>query len=68
MIEVKSIEGVLLNMETVPGSNTSADVKGLKPSTKYRLVVFGVDNTGQPYKSVETVVSTNKGANNGISV
>lgn len=55
-------------METVPGSDTSADVKGLKPSTKYRLVVFGVDNTGQPYKSVETVVTTSKGANNGIRV
>ena len=68
IIEVKSIEGILLDMETVPGSDTTADVKGLKPSTKYLLVIFGVDNTGQPYKSVETVVTTSKGANNSIRV
>ena len=62
IIEVKSIGGVLLAMETVPGSATTTNIKGLKPSTKYRLVVFGVDDIGQPYKSEETVVTTTKGA------
>ncbi|KAL9953497.1 hypothetical protein ACROYT_G040920 [Oculina patagonica] len=60
IIEVKSMEGILLAMETVPGNTTSTDIKGLRPTTKYRLVVFGVDDSGQPYKSLESVVTTNK--------
>ncbi len=66
IIEVKSMEGILLAMETVPGNTTSTDIKGLRPTTKYRLVVFGVDDSGQPYKSLESVVTTNKGLKNCI--
>ena len=66
IIEVKSVQGMLLVMETVPGKAASTDVKRLRPSTKYRVVIFGVDETGQPYKSLESVVTTNNGMNNCI--
>ena len=61
LIEVKSAEGILLAMKTVPGNTSSTDIKGLSPSSTYCLVVFGVDETGQPYKSLERVVTTKKG-------
>jgi len=63
LIEVKSAERILLAVETVPGNTTSTDIKGLSPSSTYRVVVFGVDETGQPYKSVESVVTTKTGMN-----
>ncbi len=67
IIEVKSAQGVLLTTEIVPGHAASAVVERLRPSTKYRVVVFGVDETGQPYKSLERGVRTNKGKTNCIT-
>jgi hypothetical protein len=62
IIEVKSIQGTILAVETVPGNATSTVIKGLRPSTKYRVSVFGVDSGGQPYKSLESVTTTKEGA------
>ena len=61
VIEVKSIKGTLLGVETVPGNATTTNIKGMSPSTKYRVVVYGVDGIGQPYRSLESVVATDKG-------
>lgn len=61
IIEVKSMEGVLLAVETVPGNATTSIIKRLRPSTKYHVGVFGVDDTGQPYKSLESIITTTKG-------
>ena len=61
IIEIKSIQGILLTLETVPGNATSTEMKRLRPSTKYRAAVFGVDETGQPFKSMESIVTTSKG-------
>ena len=61
LIEVKSAERVLLAVETVPGNTSSTDIKGLSPSSTYRVVIFGVDEIGQPYKSLESVVTTKAG-------
>ena len=61
VIEVKSIKGTLLGIETVPGNVTTTNIKGMSPSTKYRVVIYGVDGIGQPYKSLESVVATDKG-------
>ncbi|KAL9986055.1 hypothetical protein ACROYT_G000121 [Oculina patagonica] len=60
LVEVKSIQGIILAVETVPENTTTTVIKGLSPSTKYRVGVFGVDNIGQPYKSLESVPTTNK--------
>jgi len=61
LVEVKSIQGTILAVETVPGNTTSTVIEGLSPSTKYRVGVFGVDSIGQPYKSLETTITTTKG-------
>ena len=61
IVEVKSIQGTILDVETVPGNATSTVITGLKPSTKYRVGVFGIDSIGQPYKSLETVTTTKEG-------
>ena len=61
IIEVKIVQGTVLNLETVPGNITSMVVKGLKPTSKYRVGVFGIDSVGQPYKSSETVTTTKEG-------
>ena len=61
IVEVKSIQGIILTVDTVPGNTTSTVMKGLRPSTKYRVSVFGIDGTGQPYRSFETVTTTFKG-------
>ena len=50
-----------MTAETVPGNTTNAVIKGLRPSTKYRVTVFGVDRIGLPYKSLESVTTTKKG-------
>ncbi len=63
IIEVKSNHGILLAMETVPGNSTFTDFKRLRPSTKYHVAVYGVDETGQPYKSLDSHVTTNEGTN-----
>ncbi|XP_078364332.1 uncharacterized protein LOC144648698 isoform X1 [Oculina patagonica] len=60
IVEVKSIQGTILAVETVPGNATTTVIKGLIPSTKYRVGVFGVDSIGQPYKSLESVTTTSK--------
>ena len=63
IIEVKSIRGTVLTLENVPGNITSTVIKGLKPSSKYRVGVFGIDSTGQPYKSLESDITTKEGKN-----
>ncbi|XP_022786238.1 uncharacterized protein LOC111326491 isoform X2 [Stylophora pistillata] len=60
IIEVKSMDGVPLDVHTVPGNTTMSVIKRLKPSTKYRVVVYGVDNNGQPYTSSQSILSTPK--------
>ena len=61
IVEIKSIQDFLLTVETFPGNTTTTVIKGLSPSTKYRVGVFGVDGTGRSYKSMEFVTTTKKG-------
>ena len=61
IVEIKSFQGTILTVETVPGNATSTVIKGVGPSTKYRVVVFGVDSIGEPYKSLETTITTTAG-------
>ena len=61
LILINSPEGNLLAVETVPGSATTEDITGLRPSTRYRIAVYGIDETGQAYKSSESLVSTTYG-------
>ena len=61
IIATKSVHGTILTTETVPGNATSTVIKGLWPSTKYLVGVFGVDSIGQPYKSSESVTTTKEG-------
>ena len=61
LILVKTPAGNLLAVETFPGSATTADITGLRPSTKYRIGVYGIDETGQAYKTSESLASTNDG-------
>ncbi|XP_022786253.1 MAM and fibronectin type III domain-containing protein 1-like [Stylophora pistillata] len=60
IIEVKSMDGVPLDVHTVPANTTTSVIKRLKPSTKYRVVVYGVDNNGQPYMSSQSILTTSK--------
>ncbi|KAJ7356076.1 DNA replication complex GINS protein PSF1 [Desmophyllum pertusum] len=60
IIEVKSIKGNLVAVEIVPGNATSTNIHGISPSSKYRVVVYGFDGIGQPYKTLESVVATKK--------
>ena len=61
LILINSPAGNLLAVETVPGSATTKDITGLRPSTRYRIGVYGIDETGQAYKSSENLVSTPHG-------
>ena len=61
LILINSPAGNLLAVETVPGSATTEDITGLRPSTRYRIGVYGIDETGQAYKSSESLVSTTYG-------
>lgn len=61
IVEIKSSQGTILAVETVSGNATSTSIKGLRPSTKYRVAVFGIDSIGQPYKSTETTITTTTG-------
>ena len=61
LIFIKSPEGNLLAEETVPGSTTTKDITGLRPSTRYRIGVYGIDETGQAYKTRESLTSTTDG-------
>lgn len=67
IIEVKSMDGLPLDVHTVPGNTTTSVIKRLKPSTKYRVVVFGVDKNGTPYKSLQSILTTSKGMLNFFS-
>ena len=58
LILIKSPAGNLLAVETVPGSATTKEITELRPSTRYRIGVYGIDETGQAYKSSENLVST----------
>ena len=61
LIEVKSADHILLAVETVAGNTSSKNIKGLSPSSTYHVVVFGVDEIGQPYKSLESIVTSKTG-------
>ena len=61
LILINSPAGNLLAVETVPGSATTKDITGLRPSTRYRIGVYGIDETGKAYKSSENLVSTTHG-------
>ncbi len=61
IVEVKCIQGTTLTVEIVPGNATTTVIKGLRPSTQYRVCVFGVNDLGQTYKGVEIVDTTNEG-------
>ena len=61
LILIKSPAGNLLAVETVPGSATTKEITELRPSTTYRIGVYGIDETGQAYKSSENLVSTTHG-------
>ena len=60
-ILIKSTEEIITAVEIVRGTAKTVDIRGLKPSSKYRVSVYGVDDTGQPYKSLESLTSTTKG-------
>ena len=64
LTEVKRFQGTVPTLETVPGNITSTIIKGLEPSSKYRVGVFGIDSIGQPYKSLESVITTKEGKRN----
>ena len=61
LIFIKTPAGNLLAVETFPGSATTADITGLRPSTMYRIGVYGIDETGQAYKTSESLASTTYG-------
>ena len=61
LILIKSPAGNLLAVETVPGSATTKDITELRPSTRYRIGVYGIDETGQAYKTSESLASTTYG-------
>ena len=61
IIEVKNVQGTVLTLEAVSGNITNTVIKELKPSSKYRVGVFGIDSVGQPYKSLESVATTKEG-------
>lgn len=60
-MEVKTTQDIVFAIEIVPGNVTITVVKRMRPSTTYHVSVYGVDGLGQPYKSLESVTSTNKG-------
>ena len=61
VVEVKNTQGTILAIEIVPGNVTATVIKRLRPSSKYHVSVYGVDEIGQPYKSLESVTTTTKG-------
>jgi len=66
IVERKNTQGRLLALKTVPAQSTL--VKSMRPSTKYRVSVFGIDSVGQPYKSLESVITTKEGKRHQIIV
>ena len=58
---LKTPAGYVLAVETFPGSATTEDITGLRPSTMYRFCVYGIDETGQAYKTSESLASTTDG-------
>ena len=61
LIVLKTPAGYVLAVETFPGSATTEDVTGLRPSTMYRFCVYGIDETGQAYKTSESLATTTDG-------
>jgi len=61
IILIKSIQGLLLSTETVSGGTSTVTIRGLRPSTQYRIDVYGIDDDGQAYKSEENLTSTANG-------
>ena len=61
LIVLKTPAGYVLAVETFPGSATTEDITGLRPSTMYRFCVYGTDETGQAYKTSESLASTTDG-------
>ena len=61
LIVLKTAAGYVLAVETFPASATTEDITGLRPSTMYRFCVYGIDETGQAYKTSESLASTTDG-------
>ena len=61
LIFINSPAGNLLVVDSVPRSTTTKDIAGLRPSTRYGISVYGIDETGQAYKSSERLASTTYG-------
>lgn len=61
IVEIKSIRDFVLTEAMFPGNTSTTVIKGLSSSTKYRVIVFGIDDIGQPYRSLESVITTKKG-------
>ena len=61
LIFINSPAGNLLVVDSVPRSATTKDIAGLRPSTRYGISVYGIDETGQAYKSSERLASTTYG-------
>ena len=60
-ILIESPEGILLALQTVPGSTTTENITGLRPSTRYRIGFYGIDETAKAFKSSERLASTTDG-------
>jgi len=49
--------------EVTDGSRLSAEIGGLDHSTNYDVMVFGVDERGRPYKTLEVNATTRSSKN-----
>ena len=49
--------------EVTDGSKLSAEIGGLHYFTNYEVMVFGVDERGQPYKTLEVNATTRNSKN-----
>ena len=52
----------------VNGREEKTEMTGLLPSSQYRVEVFGIDKTGQPYKTLEVQARTLTGKNIALRV
>lgn len=52
--------GSSLSHKITDGRQLATEVAGLKPSSNYTVQVFGIDETGQPYRSVAEDARTTK--------
>ena len=55
-------------LKIVNGREEKTEMTGLLPSSQYRVEVFGIDKTGQPYKTLEVQARTLTGKNIALRV